>query len=107
MPSRLLLPSADEVVRSMLPVALESAGRRGCAERLRSLSALRDAGSVWRAMVAVERVAASGGDPLSEAARLCGDAAAAALRGDGAAFSSLVRRACAALRPPRAGSSLN
>lgn len=91
----------------MLPVALESAGRRGCAERLRALSALRDAGSVWRAMVAVERVAASGGDSLSEAARLCGDAAAAALRGDGVGFARVLRLACDALRAPRARSSLN
>ena len=106
MASRILLPSADSVVRSMLPVALESAGRVRCAERLRSLSRLQDAGSVWSAMLAVEGVARRGG-ALSEAARLCGDAAVAALNGDGARFARLVRAACEALGGPRPVSSLN
>ena len=108
MEPRELLPEADEVLRAILPVALEASGRPGCAERLRSLPALTGPGSVWRAMLVVESVAMERpGLRVSEAARLCGDAAVAALRGEASRFASLVRRASAFLRGPRPGSSLN
>ena len=94
-----LLAEATTVVRALLPVALEADGRESCAMRLRALPALRDPGTVWRAMLVVESVATlRPGARASEAARLCGDAACAALRGEAARFAELVRRASGLLR---------
>lgn len=92
-----LLPGADEVVRRMLPLVLESRGLSSSAASLRRLPALRDVGSVAFAVAEVAR-AARGAGPAGAAVRLCGDAAIAAVRGDARGFAVLVRGAAASLR---------
>lgn len=98
-----LLPGADEVVRRMLPVVLESRGLSSSANALRRLPRLRDLGSVTFAVLAMSR-AAKGAGPAASAVRLCSEAALAAVRGDAGRFASLVRDAAEALRQVMPGS---
>lgn len=97
MTSHRLLPGADEVVRRMLPVVLESRGLASSADSLRKLPRLRDLGSVTYAVLAMAR-AAKGAGPAESAVRLCSEAALAAVRGDAGRFAALVRDAAEALR---------
>lgn len=92
-----LLPGADEVVRKMLPLVLESRGLSCSAASLRGLPALRDVGSVTYAVAAVSRAASEAG-PAAAAVRLCGEAVMAAAAGDARKFVILVRTAAASLR---------
>lgn len=97
MKSDRLLPGADEVVRRMLPLVLESRGLSSSAASLRGLPALRDVGSVTFAVAEVTRAARTAG-PAGAAVRLCGEAAIAAVRGDAGRFAVLVKGAAASLR---------
>lgn len=101
-----LLPGADEVVRRMLPVVLESRGLSSSADSLRRLPKLRDVGSVTFAVAAMSR-AARGAGPAAGAVRLCSEAALAAVRGDAGRFAALVRDAAEALRQVTPGSGLH
>ncbi len=92
-----LLPGADQVVRRMLPMVLESRGLPQSAASLRGLPALRDAGSVAYAVAAMSRAARQAG-PVEPTVRLCGEAAMAAAAGDAKKFVMLVRTAAASLR---------
>ncbi len=101
-----LLPGADEVVRRMLPMVLESRGLSSAASSLRGLPVLKDIGSVTFAVAEMSRAARSAG-PAEAAVRLCGEAAMAAVRGDARRFALFVRTAAASLRASDGAHGLN
>lgn len=94
-----LMTEADDVVRAILPAALDAAGRSGEAGRLRRLPRLRDPGSVSMACGAMRAVRPYLVSPdLGEAVRLCEEAVLAAVCGDASGFGRYVREAAGRIR---------
>ena len=93
-----LLPSADRVVRTILPAALEAAGRGEAAAGLRGLGPLACHRSVLEAAARLAAVRRGARGPVRDAARWCEKAVWAAAASDAAAFVRCVDAAHAAIR---------
>jgi len=100
-----LLPSADRVVRTILPAALDAAGRNGAALELRELGPLSCHRSVLRAAAALKslRRRKLRDGSVRDAAFWCEKAVWAAASSDAAAFMRYVDAAHAAIREGLAG----
>lgn len=102
-----LMPSADRVVREILPAAFDAGGSRDAASALRGLGPLschRSAGLAASALksIRVRELRASSG-VFRDAAFWCEKAVWAAACGDVAAFSRYVDAAHAAVREAMSG----
>lgn len=98
----ILLRGADDVVRKILPTALEAAGLEDEGILLRSLPVLDGRGAVDRAVSVLKSIRQSGGAEgrrmVEEACFWCSSACEAASRDDAATFSVCLRAAVRAIQ---------